>query len=362
MKKKWLSTLMVATATLVALAGCGSKNEGGKASETPSASPSSSASASPSASASGSNAEAGNYTIAISQIVEHPSLDATREGFLAALKDAGITEGDNLKVDLNVAQGDSTNNLSIAQKIASGKYNLALGIATPSALALAQNVKDIPVLFAAVTDPLATNIVTNLEKPGGNVSGASDTNPEAIVQLMDFIASNFPNVKSVGIVINEGEENAVIMAKKAEEALASHEIKLVRAAVSNTSEVKQAAESLVGRADALYITLDNTVVSAVDTIIQVANDNKLPFFSSDRDTVEKGAFATVGFKYFDHGYQVGQMAVEILKNGKLPADMAVTMPDKLDLILNLKAGEAQGVTVTDAMKDKVKDKENNIIQ
>jgi len=362
LKKKWLSTLLVSTATIVALAGCGSKNESGNGSESPASTPSASPSASASAPSSGSNSEAANYSIAISQIVEHPSLDATREGFLAALKDAGIVEGENLKVDLNIAQGDSTNNLSIAQKVASGKFDLALGIATPSALALAQNVKDIPVLFAAVTDPLAANIVASLEQPGGNVSGASDTNPEAIVELMNFIASDFPNVKNVGVVINEGEENAVIMAKKAEEALGAHGIKLVRASATNTSEVKQAAESLVGRVDALYITLDNTVVSAVDSIIQIANDKKLPFFSSDRDTVEKGAFATVGFKYYDHGYQVGQMAVEVLKNGKKPAEMPVTVPDKLDLILNLKSAEAQGIAVTDAMKDKVKDKENNIIQ
>ncbi|WP_372631439.1 ABC transporter substrate-binding protein [Cohnella sp.] len=333
LKKKLLSTVMLSTAALLALAGCGSKESG-----------------------------SASYSIAISQIVEHPSLDATREGFLKALEDAGIKAGDNLKVDVNIAQGDSTNNLSIAQKIASGKYDLALGIATPSALTLAQNVKDFPVLFAAVTDPLADKVVSSLEKPGANVTGASDTNPEAIVRLMDFIASDFPNVKNVGIVINEGESNAVIMAKKAEEALSAHGIKLVRAAATTSSEVKQAAESLIGRADAIYITLDNTVVTAADSIIQVANDNKLPFFSSDRDTVEKGAFATVGFKYYDHGYQVGQMAVDVLKNGKKPADMPVSVPDKLDLILNLKAAEAQGIDVTDAMKDKVKDKENNIIQ
>lgn len=136
----------------------------------------------------------------------------------------------------------------------------------------------------------------------------------------------------------------------------------MKAAITNTSEVKQAAESLVGRVDAFYITLDNTVVSAVDTIIQTANDKKIPFFSSDRDTVEKGAFATVGFKYFDHGYQVGQMAVDILKNGKKPADMKVTMQEKLDLILNLKSATAQGIEVTDAMKAEVADQANNIIQ
>jgi putative ABC transport system substrate-binding protein len=356
LKRKMLTSIVLSATVLFSIVGCGAKedNSGSKGA----ASPSSAASETPASEA----PAAKSYTIAISQIAPHPSLDATKDGFLAALKDAGIVEGENLKVDFNNAQGEASNNLAIAQKIASDKPDLVLGIATPSALALADAVKDVPVLFAAVTDPLDAQIVSNLDHPGGNISGASDTNPEAIKQLMDFIADNFPNVKTVGVVINEGESNAVIMTKHAEEALAARNIKLVKAAVTNTSEVQQAAQSLVGRADAIYITLDNTVVSAVDSIIKVANDNKLPFFSSDRDTVEAGAFATVGFKYYDHGYQVGLMAVEILKNGKNPGDMKVTVPDKLDFILNLKAAADQGITVTDAMKEKVKDKENNIIQ
>ncbi|ULO05384.1 ABC transporter substrate-binding protein [Paenibacillus sp. 19GGS1-52] len=309
------------------------------------------------------NTETKSYKIAISQYVEHPSLDATREGFLAALKDAGIVEGENLTVDLENAQADQANNLSIAQKIAADDNDLVLAIATPSAQAVVQNEdKKTPILFAAVTDPLDAKIVTDLEHPGGNVSGASDTNPAAITRLMDFIATQFPNVKKLGLVINEGEANAVVMADLAKAALDKHGIELVKAPITNTSEVKQAAESLVGRVDALYITLDNTVVSGVDTIIQTANANKLPFFSSDRDTVEKGAFATVGFKYYDHGYQVGQMAVEVLKNGKSPGDLKVTMQEKLDLILNLKAATEQGIEVTDAMKAEVADPTNNIIQ
>ncbi|MEX2460757.1 MAG: ABC transporter substrate-binding protein [Paenibacillaceae bacterium] len=356
-KKLWLP--LVLSAVLLSLAGCG-KQAANSSTATPSAAtPSAAATATATATA---TADQKTYKIAISQIVEHPSLDATREGFLAALKDAGITEGTNLKVDYNNAQGDSTNNLSIAQKVASADNDLVLGIATPSALAIVQQVKKTPVLFAAVTDPLAAKIVSSMDKPGGNVSGASDTNPEAITQLMEFIASNFPKVKSVGLVINEGEPNAVIMAKKAEEELSKHSIKLIKAAVTNTSEVKQAAESLVGRVDAFYITLDNTVVSGVDALLSVAKNKHIPFFSSDRDTVEKGAFATVGFKYYDHGYQVGQMAVEILKNGKNPADMKVTVPDKLDLILNLKAAADQGIEVTDAMKNAVKDPDKNIIK
>ncbi|REK69146.1 ABC transporter substrate-binding protein [Paenibacillus paeoniae] len=304
------------------------------------------------------SSEKADYTIAISQIVEHPSLDATREGFLKALDDAGL----KVKVDYNNAQGDPNNYKSIAEKIASGKADLALGIATDTSSALVEAVKEKPVLFAAVTDPLAVKLVPQLKAPGGNVTGASDTNPAAIVQLMDFIAKELPDVKKVGVVINEGETNAVVMTNIAQEALAKHGIEVVKAAVVNSSDVQQAAQSLVGRVDAVYVTLDNTVVEGVEAIIDVVNKNKIPFFSADRDTVEKGAFATVGFKYFDHGYEVGQMAVEILKDGKKPGDLDVRTPEKLDFILNLSAAEDQGITVTDAMKAYVKDPENNIIK
>lgn len=301
------------------------------------------------------------YRVAIVQYVEHPSLDATREGFLAALKDAGIVEGENLKVDYNNAQADAGNNQSIAQKVAGDKNDLIYAIATPSAAAVAGEAKNTPVLFAAVTDPADIGI-TNLDKPGGNVTGASDTDPVAVQRIMDFIAEHLPNVKTVGIVINEGESNAVAMAENAENQLAKHNINVVRAAIANSSEVKQAAESLVGRADAIFIGLDNAVVNGVEAIIEVANEHDIPFFSSDRDSVERGAFATVGFKYYDHGYQSGQMAVEILKNGKKPADMSVTFPDKVDFIMNLKAAAEQGITVTDEMLASVNDPTNNIIQ
>ncbi len=308
-----------------------------------------------------SGGEGKTYTIAISQIVEHPSLDATRKGFLDALKDAGFEEGKNLTVDYNNAQGDANNVKTIAEKIASSKADLAFGIATPTTQSLVDEVKDKPVLFAAVTDPVDAGIVSQLQAPGGNVTGAADTNPDAVVQTMDFIAKEFPDVKKVGLVINKGEANAVVMSAIAKEALDKHGLELVEAAVANSSDIQQAAQSLIGRVDAIYITLDNMVVGGVDSIIDVANENDIPFFSADRDTVEKGAFATVGFKYYDHGYEAGQMAVEIL-NGKNPGEMDVTVPQKLDYILNLKAAQEQGIEVTDAMKAYVKDPDNNIIE
>ncbi|PAD75139.1 ABC transporter substrate-binding protein [Paenibacillus campinasensis] len=347
-RKMWLS--MALSALLLVAAGCGNNSNNTEPSETP-------------GTGSGEQAETTSYSIAFSQYVEHPSLDATREGILAALKEAGISEEDNtLSIDYNNAQGDPGNNLSIGQKLGNTKADLVIAIATPSAQAVAENVKEKPILFAAVTDPLDSKLVNDLKQPGGNISGASDTNPEATKQLMGFVSSHFPDVKTVGLIINEGEPNAVVMARTAEEALSEHGIEMVKAAVTNTSEVKQAAESLVGKVDAFFITLDNNVVSGVDTIIETAKANQIPFFSSDRDTVEKGAFATVGFKYYDHGYQVGQMAVEILKDGKNPGEMEITVPDKLDLILNLGAAADYGIEVTDAMKEEVKDPENNIIE
>jgi len=303
-----------------------------------------------------------SYKVAISQYVEHPSLNAVYDGIIDALAEAGIKEGDNLVIDFQNAQNDFNNVQPISQKIKEGNPDVAVGIATPSAIGLVDEITETPVVFAAVTDPIAEKLVPSLESPGGNVTGASDSNPEAVESLMDFIANEFSTVKKVGIVINEGEPNAVVMAATAEARLATHGIELVRAPIVNNSDVQIAAQSLVGKVDAIYITLDNSVVEAVDTIIQIAYDNDIPFFSSDRDTVEAGAFATVGFKYYDHGYQAGQMIVDILKNGKNPGDLTVTKPENLDFIINTKAASEMGIEVTDAMKAYVKDPVNNILE
>lgn len=328
---------MMAAALTVMAVGCGEKNEpvagsaGGGASTQPA--PASK-----------------KFKVGISQIVEHPSLDATRQGFLAALKDAGLVEKENLEVDVQIAQGDTNNNMTIAQKFAGDKKDLVLGIATPSAQSLVQTVKDTPILFTAVTDPLGAKLVKSLEKPEGSVTGVMDTHPDEISKLMDFIAKEFPKVKTVGAVANEGEQNSQVAVKRAEEALAKHGIKLIRAAAANSSEVKQAAESLVGKADAIYVNKDNTVVAALESVVQVAEKNKIPLFAGDIDSVKRGAFATYGYEYYDIGYTTGKMAVEILKNGKKPADLKVSYPEKLDLYMSQKAAKNQGIEITASMK------------
>jgi putative tryptophan/tyrosine transport system substrate-binding protein len=286
--------------------------------------------------------------IGITQIVEHPSLDAAREGFIAALKDAGYEEGKNLKLDYQNAQGDMNNNASIAQKLVSDKNDLILAIATPSAQAALQATKDIPILFTAITDPVGAELVQSLEKPGGNATGTSDTHPDAIEKTIAAIKTFIPDAKKVGIIYNNGEPNSVVNVKNAKEALEAAGLEAVETTISTSSEVKQAAESMVGRVDVLYIPKDNTVVAALESVITVANDKDIPTFVGEGDSVKRGTFASYGFDYHDLGYTTGKMAIEILK-GKKPSDMPVGFPETLELIVNKKAAKEEGINLTDEM-------------
>ncbi|MCM3576041.1 ABC transporter substrate-binding protein [Mesobacillus subterraneus] len=289
--------------------------------------------------------------IGITQIVEHPSLDAAREGFIEALKDAGYEEGKNLKLDYQNAQGDMNNNASIAQKFVSDKNDLILAIATASAQAAVQATKDIPILFTAITDPVGAELVQSMEKPGGNATGTTDTHPDAIKNTIEAIKKFIPGAKKVGIIYNNGEPNSVVNVKNAKEALEAAGLEAVETTISASSEVKQAAESMVGRVDVLYIPKDNTVVAALESVITVANDKDIPMFVGEGDSVKRGAFASYGLDYHDLGYTTGKMAVEILE-GKKPADIPVGYPENLELVVNKKAAEDEGITLTeDMLKD-----------
>lgn len=302
------------------------------------------------------------YNIGIIQWAEHPSLDAAREGFIQALKDNGIEVGKNAKIDVQIAQGDNANDITIAQKFAADKLDVVLAIATPSAQDAVKFITDTPVLFTAVTDPVAAELVDSIESPGANVTGTSDLHPDSLEKLMDFIASDFPNVKKVGIVSNLGETNSVVQIDAATAFLAKHNIETVVANASNTSEVKQAAESLIGRVEAIFIPTDNTAVEALESIIQVAEEQKLPLFVGEKDSVRRGGFASYGFEYGDLGYTTGKMAVEIIKDKKKPADISVKYPETLDLVLNMKAAANMGIEVTDSMKSKVKEPAKSIVE
>ncbi|MFP5240366.1 MAG: ABC transporter substrate-binding protein [Acidobacteriota bacterium] len=274
--------------------------------------------------------------VSITQIVEHPALDNARKGFMDGLKEAGV----DAKFNVHIAQGNSATNVQIVSQMLDEKPNLVLAIATPGAIASAQKIKDIPVLFTAVSDPVGAGLVKSMQAPGGNLTGMTDMPP--VDKQLELIKT------TIGIVYNAAEANSVSQVNAVKAAAAPLNLKIVEATVANSGAVYQAAKSLVGKCDAVYIGLDNTVVSALESVVKVCDENKLPLFSSDNESVGKGAIAALAVDYYAMGKQTAAMGKKILDGAK-PADLPVESLKNLDIHLNLKAAKAQGVTIPEAV-------------
>lgn len=279
------------------------------------------------------------FKIGISQIVEHPSLDAAKEGFKKAIDDAGIKAE---FVDKS-ANNDNATNLSIAQQLVGENVDLIFANSTPSAQAVKSVTSDIPVLFTSVSDAVEAELVDSMEAPGGNVTGTIDLHPETISKTIAFLKQL--GVKNIGMVYNAGEPNSVVQVTTAKTLAAKEGLTIVEAPASTPAEVKQAAESLLGKIEAFYIITDNTVVSALESVIDVANTNKLPLIVGELDSVARGGLAAYGFEYFDIGYEAGQMAVKILVEGKTPAEIPVAPPANLKLVINKNTAETLGLEI-----------------
>ena len=290
----------------------------------------------------GQGKEGDKVIIAISQIVEHPSLDAVRKGFIDYLNENGYEEGKNVTYDINIAQGDMSTNALIAEKIIGMNPDLILSITTPSSQALVNATKKIPILFAAVTDPVGAGLVSSLSGGGENVTGTSDLSP--VDQQLELILKIVPDAKKVGIIYNAGESNSLTYltwAKKEAERLG---LEIVEATVANSGEVIMAAESLVGKVDVIHIPTDNTVVSAFESVVKVCADNNIPLFASSVLAVERGAIAAVAIDPYRLGRQTGKMAIEILE-GKDPGQMPTETLSNFLLYINLKSARKIGVEI-----------------
>jgi putative tryptophan/tyrosine transport system substrate-binding protein len=319
MKGSWKGVIGVSLALSMLLGGCGSKDtagENGKEKE---------------------KAEK-TYKIGVTQIVEHPSLDAAFEGFKKALEDKGLS----IEYDVQIAQGDMNNNQTIANNFVGDQVDLIFANSTPSALGALNATKDIPIVFTSVTDPVGAGLVKSMDQPGKNITGTTDTHPDAIPKTVKFIDKYFKGSK-VGMIYNNGEQNSTAQIELVKKAMEGTSLKMVPVSVSTSAEVKQAAESLVGKADVFYIITDNTVVSALESVIQVANEKDIPLFVGELDSVKRGGFAAYGFDYKDIGYEAGVMAAQILTGEKTPADLPVQYPQKLKLQINKKAAEEMGI-------------------
>jgi len=290
--------------------------------------------------------------VAVTAIVQHPALDACRDGVRDELKAEGFEDGKNLKFVYESAQGNPGTAVQIAQKFVGENPSVIVPISTPSAQAVIAATSDIPVVFTAVTDPLGAKLISNLEKPGGNVTGMSDLSP--VGKHVDLIRQIVPAAKKIGVPYNPGEANSVTLLKLLKEKAAASGMEVVEAAAPKSADVQAAAQSLVGKVDVIYVPTDNTIVSALEAVIGVGIDNKLPVFAGDTDSVKRGAIAAVGFDYYDVGRQTGKIVARILK-GEKPGDIAVQSVEITQLFVNPGAAQKMGVTIPDAVISQAKE-------
>jgi putative ABC transport system substrate-binding protein len=290
--------------------------------------------------------------IGIVQIIEHPSLDSARKGFLDALASNGYKEGENLNITYENAQGDMPTLNNIAKSLVGDDNDLILAIATPSAQAVANTSKDtsIPVLFTAVTDPVAAGLVKSMDKPDTNLTGTTDMAP--VAEQVKLIQDIKPSAKNVGVIYNTGEVNSVVQVDLAKEAAQQLGLNIIEAVATNTNEVSHAVKSLVDKVDAIYVPTDNVVVTALEAVIQVAEENKILVVSGEKDSVERGAVATLGIDYYKLGQQTGEMALKIISGEAKPQHMPVESQHQTDIIINLKAAKAIGIEMPENLLHK----------
>lgn len=324
MKKKNLVLVLLTAAIMLVLAACGSKD---------------------SATDEKANADGDTYKVGILQFVEHPSLNEATKGFKAALKEANL----NVTYDEQNAQADAGNNTTAANNLVGAGNDLIFANATPSAQAVQTATADIPVLFTSVTDAVGAELITSMEKPGGNVTGTVDTHPDAIPNTVKFIAEEL-GAKKIGMVYNAGEQNSRAQVDLVKAEAKKYKVEVVEASAATSADVKQATESIVSKVDAFYIVTDNTVVSALESVLDVAYGKKVPVMVGELDSVARGGLGAYGFSYYDIGFEAGEMAVSILKDGKKPADIPAAYPANLKFEINKETADKLGIEIKDEWK------------
>ena len=291
-------------------------------------------------------AQTGTKSIGITAIVDHPALDSVRKGVQDELKALGWEEGKNLKLSYQSAQGNTATAGQIARKFAGDKVDAIVAIATPSAQAAVAASKTIPVVFTAVTDPVAAKLVKDWKASGTNVTGVSDALP--LAAQMDLLLKVKPGAKRVGYVFSPGEVNSTIVLKELKTELQKRGMSVVEAAAPRTVDIPSAAKSLVGKDDVIYTTTDNNGVSPYLTLDRAHEEAKLPLVAADTDSVKRGATAALGMNYYDLGRQTGKVVDRILK-GTAPGAIAPEVGAKMSLVVNPGAAEKQGITLSEAL-------------
>lgn len=287
--------------------------------------------------------KAEKVNVGIVQLVEHAALDAANKGFVEGLASKGYKEGQNIVYDRQNAQADQSNLQNIAHRFVNNKVNLICAIATPAAQTVANVTSDIPIVATAVTDYKTAKLVKDNAKPGTNVTGTTDMNP--VEQQLDLLLKLVPNAKSVGTIYCSSEVNSQLQIEILKKAAAAKGVTVKEATVSNVNDIQQAARSLIGKVQAVYVPTDNVLASAIPTLISVTEEAKLPVICGEGGMVKAGGVATLGVDYYKLGFQAGEMAADILGGKSKPADMAIQAQKEFKAMVNLKEAEKIGLKV-----------------
>lgn len=284
------------------------------------------------------------FRIGISQFITHQSLDATREGFVDELAKQGYVEGENIEIDLQNAQGEQRNLKTISQQLAESS-DVVLAIATPSAQSLANTTQTTPVIFSAVTDPVSAKLVESREHPGGNVTGTSDQSSDAISTQINLIKKVLPKAKTIGILYTQSEPNSVVQKDEAKRLLEEKGFTVVEKTILDSNNVKAAAESLMAEVDMVFVPTDNIISSTMETVKQVSIKHKVPVFGGSTEMIAVGGLYNYGTNYEELGRQTARMLVRVLK-GEKPENIAVELPEKLELHTNQEMADALGIDIS----------------
>lgn len=291
-----------------------------------------------------------NYTIGIIQIMEHTSLNTIRDAIVERLEELGYKDGENCRIDCQQANGEVSNVSSILQSFEGEGCDVIIAITTPCAQAAAPYSERIPVVFSAVTDPVAADIVDSLESTGGNITGTSDA--IEVNKILDFALTVTPDIKTIGYLYNSGEANSVACLEKVKAYCSAKNINVKEAAVSNSSEVQMAAESLCADADAIFSPNDNTIAGAMGIVAQIANKEKIPVYVGADSMVKDGGLGTVGIEYTDLGIETANMADSILKGEKKASEIPVKVfNEDLSTYINKSTADEIGVIIPNSILD-----------
>lgn len=291
--------------------------------------------------------KAEKVNVGIVQLVEHEALDAANKGFVEGLASKGYKEGQNIAFDKQNAQADQSNLQNIAHRFVNNKVDLICAIATPAAQTVANVTSDIPIVATAVTDYKMAKLVKDNDKPGTNVTGTTDMNP--VADQLDLLVKLVPNAKTIGVIYCSSEVNSQLQVEILKKAAAAKGITVKEATVSTVNDIQQAAHSLVGSVQAIYVPTDNVLASAIPTLISVTDEAKLPVICGEGAHVRAGGLATLGVDYYKLGFQAGEMAADILSGKAKPAEMAIQAQKDFKPVINMKSAAKIGLTVPEAL-------------